>query len=88
MAFAPEAHGKGYAPELGRAALAFAFEIARLDRVVAITRLDNIASQRSLEKFMAREREITTDEGRTLVLYAAFNPNSGRRNQTGRSSPK
>ena len=88
VAFAPEAQGKGYAPELGRAALAFAFEIARLDRVVAITRLDNIASQRSLEKFMAREREITTDEGRTLVLYAAFNPNSGRRNQTGRTNPK
>ena len=62
--------------------------IAKLDRVVAITRLENIASQRSLEKFMAREREITTDEGRTLVLYAAFNPNSGRRNQTGRTSPK
>ena len=88
VAFAPEAQGKGYAPELGRAALAFAFEIARLDRVVAITRLDNIASQRSLEKFMAREREITTDEGRTLVLYAAFNPNSGRRNESGRTSPK
>ena len=80
--------GPGYAPELGRAALAFAFEIAKLDRVVAITRLDNIASQRSLEKFMAREREITTDEGRTLVLYAAFNPNSGRRNHTGRINPK
>ena len=88
VAFSPEAQGKGYGPEFGRAALAFAFEIARLDRVVAITRLDNIASQRSLEKFMAREREITTDEGRTLVLYAAFNPNSGRRNQTGRTSPK
>ena len=69
VAFAPEAQGKGYAPELGRAALAFAFEIAKLDRVVAITRLDNIASQRSLEKFgMVREREITTDEGRPLVL--------------------
>ncbi len=88
VAFTPEAQGNGYAPELGRAALAFAFEVARLDRVVAITRLDNLASQRSLEKFMVREREIRTDEGRTLVLYAAFNPNSGRRNHSGRTRPK
>ena len=88
LAFAPEAQGKGYGPELCRAALAFAFDAAKLDRVVALTRSDNRPSQRSLEKFMAREREITTDEGRTLVLYAAFNPNSGRRNQTGRTNPK
>jgi len=79
VAFAPEAQGKGYAPELGRAALAFAFEIAKLDRVVAITRLDNIASQRSLAKFMAREREIKADGGRTLVLYAMHNPKGAKR---------
>ena len=39
-AFTPEAQGKGYGPELGRAALAFAFDVSRLDRVVAITRLE------------------------------------------------
>jgi RimJ/RimL family protein N-acetyltransferase len=88
VAFTPEAQGKGYGPEFGRAALAFAFEVARLQRVVAITRLENLASQRSLEKFMVREREIRTDDGRTLVLYAAFNPNNGRRNHSGRTSPK
>ena len=89
VAFTPDAQGKGYGPELGRAALAFAFEVPRLDRVVAITRLENLASQRSLEKFgMVREREISTDDGRTLVLYAAFNPNSGRRNHSGRTKPK
>jgi RimJ/RimL family protein N-acetyltransferase len=79
VAFAPEAQGKGYAPELGRAALAFAFEIAKLDCVVAITRLDNIASQRSLAKFMAREREIKADGGRMLVLYAMHNPKGAKR---------
>lgn len=88
VAFTTEAQGKGYGPEFGRAALAFAFDVARLSRVVAITRLDNLASQRSLEKFMVREREIRTDDGRTLILYAAFNPNSGRRNHSGRTSPK
>ena len=85
LAFAPEAQGKGYGPELGRASLAFAFEVAKLDRVVAITRSDNRASQRSLEKFgMVREREITTESGRTLLLYAAFNPNRNPSGQAGR----
>ena len=71
------AQGKGYGPELGRAALAFAFEVASLDRVVAITRPDNLAGQRSLEKFgMLRERELKREDGRTLLLYAAFNPKS------------
>jgi len=79
LAFTPEAQGKGYGTELCRAALAFAFDVARLDRVVAITRSDNLPSQRSLEKSgMVREREITMESGRVVVLYAAFNPNGGR----------
>jgi [ribosomal protein S5]-alanine N-acetyltransferase len=79
----------GYGPELGRAALAFAFDVAGLDRVVGITRPENLAGQRSLEKFgMAREREIKTADGRTLLLFAAFNPKKGRTNQSGRTSPK
>lgn len=74
-AFTPEAQGRGYGPELGRAALTFAFEVAKLDRVVAVTRLDNLAGQRSLEKLgMVLEREIATAEGKTLLLYAAVNP--------------
>jgi RimJ/RimL family protein N-acetyltransferase len=79
-AFIPEAQGKGYGPELGRAALTFAFDIVGLDRVNAITRPDNIAGQRSLEKFgMMREREIKADDGRTLLLYAMHNSsNVGR----------
>jgi RimJ/RimL family protein N-acetyltransferase len=89
LAFAPEAQGKGYGPELGRAALAFGFDVAKLDRVVALTRSDNLPSQRSLERCgMVREREIRMASGRTILLYAAFNPNSGRRNRTGRTSPK
>lgn len=88
-AFMPESQGKGYGPELGRAALGFAFDVAGLDRVVALTRLENLPGQRSLEKLgMVREREVGLDDGRTLLLYAAFNPNSGRRNPTGRTSAK
>lgn len=71
LAFTPEAQGKGYGPELGRAALGFAFEVAKLDRVVALTRSDNVPSQRSLEKCgMRREREIKMASGRTILLYA------------------
>ena len=78
LAFAPEAQGKGYGPEFGRAALAFAFDVAGLDRVVAITRLDNIPSQRALEKFgMRQERQWTQEDGRALVLYAASSPKAG-----------
>ncbi len=76
LAFTPEAQGKGYGPELARASLAFAFEVAKLNRVVALTRSDNGPSQRSLEKAgMVREREIRMASGRVILLYAAANPN-------------
>lgn len=76
-AFTPEAQGNGYGPELGRATLTFAFDVARLKRVVALTRLENLASQRSREKFgMVRERVIKTEDGRTLLPCASHNPKS------------
>jgi len=80
LAFTPEAQGKGYGPELGRASLAFAFEVAKLDRVVALTRSDNGPSQRSLEKSgMVREREIRMQSGRIILLYALHNPKNAKR---------
>ncbi len=75
LAFTSEAQGKGYGPELGHAALAFAFNVEGLDRVVAITRPENLPGQRALEKFgMRRECEVQQENGRTVLLYAAFNP--------------
>jgi RimJ/RimL family protein N-acetyltransferase len=75
LAFVPQAQGKGYGPECGRAILAFAFDVAGLDKIVAITRLDNIPGQRGLEKFgMRRERQWTQEDGRALVLYVAAKP--------------
>ena len=80
LAFTPDAQGKGYGPELCRASLAFAFDVAKLDRVVALTRSDNRPSQRSLEKSgMVREREIRMESGRTVLLYAAHKPRSAQR---------
>ncbi len=79
LAFTPEAQGKGYGPELGRAALDFAFDVAGLDRVAAITRADNVAGQRALEKFgMRREREVRHGNGRSVLLYGAVNPKKNR----------
>lgn len=79
LAFTPEAQGKGYGTELARAALHFAFEVAKLDRVVALTRSDNGPSQRSLEKAgMARESEIRMESGRTILVYALHNPKSAK----------
>ena len=76
-AFTPEAQGKGYGPELGRAALAFAFDVVGLDKVAALTRPENIPGQRGLEKFgMTRERNWTQEDGRELILYVARNPNA------------
>ena len=74
-AFTPEAQGKGYGPELGRAAVTWAFEVAGVPRVVAITRGSNIPGQRSLEKFgMRRARAWTTGDGRDLLLYVLDRP--------------
>ena len=73
-AFVPEAQGKGYGPEFGRAALAFAFKVVGLPRVIAITRVNNIPGQRGLEKFgMVREQELIGEGGKKLLLYAALN---------------
>ena len=74
-AFVPEAQGQGYGPELGAAALAFAFDVVGLDRVIAITRADNVAGRRGLEKFgMALERTFEGEDGKKLLLCAALNP--------------
>lgn len=42
--------GQGYAPEAAQAALAFAFEQLKLDKVVAFTTVDNAKSQRVMHK--------------------------------------
>ena len=83
LAFTPEAQGKGYGPELGRAALAFAFNVVGLARVVAITRSDNVPGQHALEKFgMHCERAVQQANGRTVLLYAALNPKKQRAHAT------
>ena len=81
VALTPEVQGQGYGPELGRAVVDFAFTVAGLDRVAAITRLDNLPAQRLLEKIgMVLEREFSGGNGRALLLYTVFSPKSVRSN--------
>ena len=89
LAFIPQAQGRGYGPELGRAALAFAFDVADLDRVVAITRLDNLPGQRSLEKCgMVREREFTSKGGRYGAAVRRLQPEQRPQEPHGRTTQK
>ena len=46
----PRRWGEGFAPEAARAAVEWGFERAGLDRIVAFTLLDNLRSQRVMEK--------------------------------------
>lgn len=72
-AFLPAARGQGFAREAASAVLAHAFGPLRLQRVVAITRIDNAASGRVLEavgmRFEQRLRLAGHDED--SLLYAA-----------------
>lgn len=75
-AFVPEAQGKGYGPELGRASIDFAFDVAGVDRVSAVTRDSNGPGRRSLEKLgMVLERQTRSEEGVLLCLYVALKTN-------------
>jgi RimJ/RimL family protein N-acetyltransferase len=66
----PEARGKGYATEAGRAALAWGFEALDLRYVTAMVQPDNTASIRVAERLGMSP--IRTDEllGAEVVVYA------------------
>jgi RimJ/RimL family protein N-acetyltransferase len=72
FAFLPDYWGKGYAYEAAAAVLHFAKTDLGLKRVLATTRLDNVASQKLLEKLGLRfERVMRHPDGdRALRLYA------------------
>jgi ribosomal-protein-alanine N-acetyltransferase len=67
-------HGGGYATEAGRAVLDFAFGPAGLERLIAITREDNLASRRVMAKLGFRfEREVTF-KGYDVLLHGLARP--------------
>jgi RimJ/RimL family protein N-acetyltransferase len=72
-AIIPEAQGKGYGPEMTRAAIDFAFDVAGLERVSAVTRDSNVHARRVLDKLgLALERQTRSEEGILLCVYVAL----------------
>ncbi len=71
---ARDAWGKGYATELGRALVDYAFGVLGVPRVVAQVEPENAASRRVLTKLGMTEREERTAYGRPHLLYAVTRP--------------
>lgn len=74
--FAADAWGRGYATELGHAALRYTFDELRLPDVYAMVRPSNLASIRVLEKLgMRRAGDLDDVPGRARSLvFVATNP--------------
>jgi [ribosomal protein S5]-alanine N-acetyltransferase len=66
---ARRAWGRGYATELGRALVEYAFTVLRVPRVVAQVEPDNLASRHVVEKLGMTERELRTAYGRPHAFY-------------------
>jgi ribosomal-protein-alanine N-acetyltransferase len=66
---ARSAWGKGYATELGRALVEYAFTVLRVPRVVAQVEPANTTSRHVLAKLGMSERETRTAYGRPHLLY-------------------
>ena len=67
---ARSAWGRGYATELGRALIEYAFTVLHVPRVVAQVEPANTASRNVLAKLGMTEREERTAYGRPHLLYA------------------
>jgi [ribosomal protein S5]-alanine N-acetyltransferase len=67
---ARRAWGRGYATELGRALVEYAFTVLRVPRVVAQVEPANAASRHVLAKLGMSERETRTAYGRPHLLYS------------------
>jgi RimJ/RimL family protein N-acetyltransferase len=72
FAFLPEFWGQGLASEASSAVLEFAFTNLGLERIIAITRPDNIGSIKTLQKMGLAYESMTRlqDEDVDLQLYA------------------
>ena len=64
------AWGHGFATEAARAALAYAFDVVGLDRVVALARPENGPSRRIMDKLGMRWEKDVDAFGRPAVYYA------------------
>ncbi len=72
FAFLPDFWRKGYAHEAASAVMAYAKSVVGLERIVAITSVDNESSVRLLEKIGLRFEKMVrlTNEGEEVRLFA------------------
>jgi ribosomal-protein-alanine N-acetyltransferase len=66
----PFVWGQGLATEGGRAALRYGFEVVGLERIISVTRADNAASRRVMDKCGLVFQEEVTHRGALVVWYA------------------
>jgi ribosomal-protein-alanine N-acetyltransferase len=66
--------GNGFATEAARAALAYAFDVVGLDRVVALARPENGPSRRIMDKLGMRWEKDVDAFGRAAVYYSIVAP--------------
>lgn len=70
----PRYHGKGYAIEAGRAAMAFGFDRIGVDRLVAVAHPDNVASHKVMQRLWMNYRGIETHYDEPCVVYDIYQP--------------
>jgi ribosomal-protein-alanine N-acetyltransferase len=66
---AREFWGKGYATEAARAAIAYGFEILKLDKIIALAKPENIASRKVIEKIGMRYKKNAKYWGIVCAYY-------------------
>jgi len=64
----------GYATEAAQAALAYGFNILKLDKIIALTKPDNIASRRVIEKIGMQHLKDAEYWGITCAYYQIAKP--------------
>ena len=74
--FKPSAWGKGYATEAAQHTLNYGLQQLQLKKIAAHAHIDNIASQKVLEKIGMQYVGEGVEDGILLKGYAAFNINS------------
>ena len=68
------AWGRGYATEAAQAAARHAFEVTRVQRLIAVARPQNLASIQVMRKLGMQFEKMITFDGSDAVLYALANP--------------
>ncbi|HEX6431831.1 MAG TPA: GNAT family N-acetyltransferase [Niastella sp.] len=68
--------GKGFATESTLAGLQYAFDVMKLPKIVAITEIKNIASQKVLQRSGFIQQQNIVEANRALCYFSKQNPNA------------